>query len=617
MSAEVALINMPWSTIRHGSLALAILKRVLRRKRITSDTFYFNLHLARRMNLRIYENISSMFLVGDWLFSQHLFGEFGTREIHNSLNDLLSETRPGVKDYLDPVHINFDQIARKIIPEFINECLNRVEWSQYSVIGFTSVFTQHLASLLLARKIKQLHPQVKIVFGGANVEGDMGREMLRSFDWIDYVVDGEAEQSFPLLVKNILAGKSYEPIAGISFRKGEKTYLSLERLPMTRLNKVPIPDYSDFFREVEAAGLKNRFQPYLMFESARGCWWGEKAHCVFCGLNGQTMAFRAKSAQRVIREIETLSRRHSIRNLDAVDNILDKNFFSTLIPKLAARKLGVQLFYEVKANLTEQQLDLLVEAGVNSLQPGIESLHTEVLKLIRKGITALHNIQLLKWCRKRNIHVSWNLLYGFTGETAAHYEQILQRMYLVTHFEPPQHATKIVVQRYSPYFFDAERFGITNIQPLLMYAYTYPPNSVNLDNIAYHFNYSVQNADAGRLPYLAEIRNLVKSWKKLFEEKRVVFEYRKHAHHIELIDSRPLPESGNAMRKTVLRDLKASLYEFCDSNQTFAKIYHHAKQSHGTGVAESEVRAALQSFVDDGLMYSEGERYLSLALRAG
>src|SRR5215831_16217453 len=90
MSNKVALINMPWSTIRQGSLALAILKRVLRRHRIASDTFYFNLHLASRMNLRIYENVSSIFLVGDWLFSQHLFGEFGSQKIHNSLADSLS-----------------------------------------------------------------------------------------------------------------------------------------------------------------------------------------------------------------------------------------------------------------------------------------------------------------------------------------------------------------------------------------------------------------------------------------------------------------------------------------------------------------------------------------------
>src|SRR5262249_14811748 len=157
---------------------------------------------------------------------------------------------------------------------------------KYAVVGFTSVFTQHLASLLLAQKIKQLHPQIKIVFGGANVEGVMGQEALRSFDWIDYVVDGEAEESFPVLVKNILAGQFYDPIAGVSFRNGDEVYLSSERPRMTQLNKVPIPDYSDFFREVEATGLKNRFQPYLMFESARGCWWGEKAHCVFCGLNG-------------------------------------------------------------------------------------------------------------------------------------------------------------------------------------------------------------------------------------------------------------------------------------------------------------------------------------------
>ena len=55
-------------------------------------------------------------------------------------------------------------------------------------------------------------------------------------------------------------------------------------------------------------------------------------------------------------------------------------------------------------------------AGVHRIQPGIESLSNNVLKLMRKGTTGIRNIQLLKWCKQYKIAVDWNILYGFPGK---------------------------------------------------------------------------------------------------------------------------------------------------------------------------------------------------------
>ena len=110
----------------------------------------------------------------------------------------------------------------------------------------------------------------------------------------------------------------------------------------------------------------------------------------------------------------------------AVDNILDMRYFRDVLPQLRERQLGLTLFYETKANLTKEQVKLLRDAGVLAIQPGVESLSTHVLQLMRKGVTALQNIQLLKWCRQYGVTVAWNLLYGFPGETAADYAAIGQ-----------------------------------------------------------------------------------------------------------------------------------------------------------------------------------------------
>jgi hypothetical protein len=76
-----------------------------------------------------------------------------------------------------------------------------------------------------------------------------------------------------------------------------------------------------------------------------------------------------------------------------------------------------RLFYEVKANLSHQQLELLARAGVRWVQPGIESLHTEVLRLMDKGVAGWQNIQLLKWTAELVHDAELNdLAYFFTTD---------------------------------------------------------------------------------------------------------------------------------------------------------------------------------------------------------
>jgi ribosomal peptide maturation radical SAM protein 1 len=193
--------------------------------------------------------------------------------------------------------------------------------------------------------------------------------------------------------------------------------------PLIRdIDALPTPDYDHYFETLRTSTLSSLIQPGLLAESSRGCWWGEKSHCTFCGLNGTGMKYRSKSPERVLAELSELSARYGIRSFQFVDNILDMSFFKTLLPKLAAGKDTYSLFYEIKSNLKREQVRLLAEAGVRWIQPGIESLDDNVLGLIGKGNSTLMNLQLLKWCREFGIHAAWNMLSGVPGESDSWYE---------------------------------------------------------------------------------------------------------------------------------------------------------------------------------------------------
>jgi len=236
------------------------------------------------------------------------------------------------------------------------------------------------------------------VFGGANVDSEMGVEFMRAFPWVDYVVHGEAEVTFPNLLRNIAREDGEQPLTGVSIRSGGQLVRGdADTPPFVDMNLSPPPDYSDYIEAVQRAGLQSKLSYALFFESSRGCWWGAKHHCTFCGLNANGMAYRKKDADRVLREILEIARTFRCLRLYATDNILPMEFFSQLLPKLAEADLDIHIFYEVKANLTREQMKTLATSGVREIQPGIESLSVEMINLTMQDLNNLWSISGSKY----------------------------------------------------------------------------------------------------------------------------------------------------------------------------------------------------------------------------
>jgi len=149
----------------------------------------------------------------------------------------------------------------------------------------------------------------------------------------------------------------------------------------------------------------------------------------------------------------------------------------------------VTLFYETKSNLKKEQVRLLRDAGVTMIQPGIESFSDEVLRLMKKGVSGLQNIQLLKWCKEIGVEPLWNFLLGFPGETPDEYARMAAVMARVCHLPGPTGVTAIRLDRFSPNFIDAAQFGFTRVRPLPFYGFIYDLPEDTRRNLAYYFSY--------------------------------------------------------------------------------------------------------------------------------
>jgi ribosomal peptide maturation radical SAM protein 1 len=607
---DVLLVSMPFGPLLSPSLGLSLLQPQVVARGLTCRCQYFTLGFGEVIGEKLYSKITSenramsRSFAGEWIFSHALYDWDETHDARYIAEVLLkppswlgrNTTRPPTKGEIRALHA-----ARDAAGTFIDACADQVVAAQPRIIGFTSVFQQHLASLALARRVKQRLPDTFIVMGGANCEATMGVETVRQFAYVDAVVSGEGDQVFAELAARVAAKQPLDGLPGVITQASVAGPAGLGPAPtapaVTDLDALPYPDFSDFFEQFERSRFGTEWQPSVFVETSRGCWWGERMHCTFCGLNGATMAFRSKSAPRALAELTHLATSHPGCDIQVVDNILDLKYFKTLLPDLAERKLNVSLFYETKSNLKKEQVRLLRDAGVLTIQPGIESFSDKVLKQMKKGVTGLQNIQLLKWCKELGVHPIWYLLIGFPRESPEDYFEMAALSARVCHLPRPSGVNMIRLDRFSPNFNEAGQLGFTRLRPLPFYEFLYDLPEPARHNLAYYFAYDYKvPQDVAR--YADPLVRSVHAWKTTWKNAELVSV--DLDDRLFLFDTRPRAKAP----VSVLSGEDRELYLTCDAITDSSAL-------------DDASAGRLRTIAMHGHMEHEGAKYLSLAVPIG
>ena len=617
--SDVLLVNMPFSNLRWPNLGTSLLKAALAAHGTACDLAYLNFDFAERVGVEHYDWIADHFafvLGGERLFSRHYF----------------ARPLPADNRYYEDVLLGSDaeittedrhayERTEEHVEPFLDWAMRSIDWSRYAIVGFATSFQQTMPSLCLAQRIKRRHPHMQVVLGGAACEGEMGLELLRQFPEIDYVFLGEADRTFVPVVERILAGGSGELPPGVAGRErnpnGPPTCKQALTLPeaassMVRdMDGLPYPDFDDYFARVEASPLRDRVDSLLFFETSRGCWWGQKHHCLFCGLNGASLAYRSKTARRAVDELRYLVRRHGIRRACSADNILDHRYFDSFLPMLKEAGLDLAFVYEMKTNLTRAQVQMLLDAGMGAAQLGIETFIPSVLKLINKGATAAHNLQALKWFSEADIEVKWNILYGFPNEHPEDYRVLADLLPSLVHLAPPMAVGRVRLDRFSPYFESPTDHGMCNPRPNQAFRHVYPFPADVLARMAYYYEYDYAD---GRDPldYAGPILEQVEHWRALAGTVTLRYWDRPDGVLI-LTDTRPCA----AVFQRRLTGVGREVYLYCDSSRSFRTVHEFAvKQAGAQDLREQDLRRVLDEWVDARIMACLEGRYLSLAIRA-
>jgi ribosomal peptide maturation radical SAM protein 1 len=608
-SVDIIFAVLPFSDLGRPALGVSLLDAHLQRRSISSLIRYFNLDLAERIGTRLYGWFSqctadqellsavapSEYLAGEWFFADLVFpgripneGEYISR---------FFEPHPGMRKLIPEI-----LEARRHREEFVDNCVREIGRHNPRVVGFTTTFHQTCACLAVAQRLKQTANPPFVMFGGANCEGVMGLELITSFPWIDFLCTGEGDEVVPEFLDQLLLGRDLRPVPGI-LKKGDAPSLTTPP-PVREMDALPVPNYAAYFEALSTSAIGTSIQPRLLIETARGCWWGEKQHCTFCGLNGQTMGYRSKSPQRAFDELTYLSKSYGINQIEFVDNILDLKYVDSLFPELVRASSTMEFFLETKSNMRFDQLKTLRQGGVRAIQPGIESFSNQVLQLMRKGCNGLQNIQLLRWCEELGITVFWNLLYGFPGESPAEYTRMAELIPQLTHLQRPGYCGRIHVDRFSPLFTNRQ-LGIPEPRPASAYSYLYPLDPKQLGNLAYFFepDYPESRDPAA---YVGGLAQEVDRWPEWNSEKRPRLDLFQMDSIFLITDTRQCALKPSS----ILTGVGAKLYLACDTAQTPGS----AARKIGNVVSPADAQDLMITFRDARLMAEMDGHFLSLAV---
>ena len=497
---RVLLIAPPWRLPTQGAIALATLRPILEGRGHEVDELHGTLLFPAAGSdvFRFYQ------WQGRYLFGRALTGadidEYVDKAVRCLLDDI--DVHGAISDSTDKTTSEIglhEHFLRPSLRESVLKadiCLERiveraVAGGHYDVVGISMTFDDQVpAAMVIARRLKEVWPETKIACGGPACFEEQSEGVLATFPWVDVACHGEGEAVIVPLVEALGSGGSLDAVPGIAWRDGG----ALRRNPppplLEDMDSLPIPDYDGYVAQYGASEWGGP-PIQLHFETSRGCWWGQKSLCSFCGLNSEGLSYRAKSPDRAYTEISTLYQRYQAESLFATDNILDMGYFTTVFPRLARMQQDperpLRMFWEVKSNMKLAQVEAMAAGGVSSVQPGIESFSDGILTLMRKGCTALGQIQFIKWAHQSGSEPMYNILVLSPGEQASFYDDMLELIPFLTHLPYPQAVITMNLERFSPYHSRPEAHGIINVRPKpfyrLVFGESYDPR------VAYQFDY--------------------------------------------------------------------------------------------------------------------------------
>lgn len=313
-----------------------------------------------------------------------------------------------------------------IAPDYEKTILDETE--DALCLGISVLTGPHIgAAIRVSKAVKKLRPNLPIIFGGWHASLATHQTLQEPF--VDAIVRGQGELTLLELVQRLADGKDWHGVRGLSFKDADGRIVHEPERPVADINALPVPAYhlADPGIYAAASGVRQ-----LAYTTSVGC----PYQCNYCtDMVFYKRRFNAYRVERVVDELADLVPRYDIEHVPLFDSnfLVDRKRAVAIAKGIIGSGVKFQWDFQTSTDflalMSEDDVRALAESGVHHIGFGTESASQEVLHMMNKRFQ--HVDQMVETARKTfvaGIHVVFNIILGYPGETEAHRQETFRTM---------------------------------------------------------------------------------------------------------------------------------------------------------------------------------------------
>ncbi|HWI54211.1 MAG TPA: cobalamin-dependent protein [Desulfobacteria bacterium] len=290
----------------------------------------------------------------------------------------------------------------------------------------TSAYTSTMpAAAQLLEAAREVLPSVTTVIGGVH-PSFMYEEVLQKYDFIDYVVREEGEETIRELVRALTGKGSISEVRGIAYRDGGGTLATPRRPFIEDLDTITgaweLVEWQDYTYFIFPGSR------LAVISTSRGC----KHDCQFCSQRKfWHQSWRARGVKSVTDEITLLWEKYNVDVILLADEYptCDRVRWEAILDWLIEKRLGVKILLETRVDDIVRDADIMwkyKKAGVVHIYVGVEATNQETLDRFRKGIGTNDSKAALDIINSHDIITETSFVLGTPEENADTIKETLE-----------------------------------------------------------------------------------------------------------------------------------------------------------------------------------------------
>jgi hypothetical protein len=292
-------------------------------------------------------------------------------------------------------------------------------------VGLSVAFGQQLGpAVVLARTVKRVRPDVRVVVGGPTLSLLSPPNialLLEGVTEIDAIERFEGEVPLGHLVAQQREG-CWQPVGipGVTAR-GDAGVVETPPTQGVRLDELPYPEY-------DPSLLHRLWNPKLSIVQARGCYWGRCTYCDYVELYDGSPSYRTRRAENFVDEMEFQVQKYGLNNFAIITEAIPPAFSRKISEEILRRGINVKWwsFAMVEKHYTPELFALMARAGCSMLTVGVETMTDRVLHLVEKSATCAENVRFIKDAHAAGLKIHVNIIPDLPSTTYQEAKQSLE-----------------------------------------------------------------------------------------------------------------------------------------------------------------------------------------------